>query len=65
MKTTLVGWKSFKVYHIEQKGPSLYYNLFLPYILIPINNNESKIVNFFQKDYILDYYNFGFHRNNP
>jgi hypothetical protein len=30
------GWKSFKMYHIGQKGPNPYYNLFLTYILIPI-----------------------------
>jgi hypothetical protein len=40
------GWKSFKVYHIGRKGPSLYYNIFLPYILIPIKNNETKVVKF-------------------
>jgi hypothetical protein len=40
------GWKSFKVYHTWQKGPSLYYNPFLHNILIPIKNNESKLLKF-------------------
>jgi hypothetical protein len=35
-----LGWKSFKVHHIGWKGPNPYYNPFLPYILIPIKNNE-------------------------
>jgi len=43
------GWKSFKVYHIGWKGPSPYYNSFLHYILIPIKNNESKVVKNFKK----------------
>jgi hypothetical protein len=38
------GWKSFKVYHIGQKRPSPYNSHFLPYILIPIKNNESNVV---------------------
>jgi hypothetical protein len=37
------GWKSFKVYHIGWKGLSPCYKFFLPYILIPIKNNESKV----------------------
>jgi hypothetical protein len=43
MKTTLIGWKSFKVYYIEWKGASPYYNFFLPYILIPNNEYVSKL----------------------
>jgi len=43
-----LGWKSLKVYHIGWKGPSIYYNLFLPY-MIPIKNNESKVVKHFKK----------------
>jgi hypothetical protein len=43
------GWIFFKVYHTRQKGSSPYYNLFLPYILIPIKNNESKIVKIFKR----------------
>jgi hypothetical protein len=43
-----LGWKSFKVYHIRQKGPSPYNNHFLSYILIPINN-ESKVVKIFKR----------------
>ncbi len=39
-----LGWKSFKVYHTRWKGPSPYCNPFLPYILIPIKINESKVV---------------------
>jgi hypothetical protein len=35
---------------------------FLPYILIPIKNNKSKISNI-QKDYILDHYDFRFHHD--
>jgi hypothetical protein len=42
-------WKSFNVCHIGQKGPSPYYNPFLPYILIPIKNNESKVVKIFRR----------------
>jgi len=42
------GWKSFKVYHIGRKGLNLYCSPFLPYILIPIKNNESKVVIFFK-----------------
>jgi hypothetical protein len=45
---SLVGWKSFKVYHIRQKRPSIYCNPFSPYILIPIKNNESKVVKKFR-----------------
>ncbi len=44
-----LGWKSFKMYHTRWKGPNFYYNPFLPYILIPIKNNESKVVKFFKK----------------
>jgi len=40
----ILGWKSIKVYHIGQKGPSPYCNPFLPYILIATKNNESNIV---------------------
>jgi hypothetical protein len=36
----------FKVYHIGQKGPNPYCNLFLSYISIPIKNNDSKVINF-------------------
>jgi hypothetical protein len=43
------GWKSFKVYDIRQKGPSAYCNVFLPYILIPIKINESKVVKIFRR----------------
>jgi hypothetical protein len=46
---TIKGWKSFKVYHTRRKGPSPYYNFFLPYILIPIKNNESKVVKNFRR----------------
>jgi hypothetical protein len=28
----------------DEKGPSLYYNPFLPYILILVKNNESKVI---------------------
>jgi hypothetical protein len=42
------GWKSFKVYHTKRKGPGPYFNHFLPYILIPIKNNESKVVKNFR-----------------
>jgi len=42
-------WKSFKMYHIGRKGPSPYCNIFLPYILIPIKNNESKVVKIFKR----------------
>jgi hypothetical protein len=45
----LKGWKSFNVYYTRQKGPSLYYNPFLPYILIPIKNNESKVIKIFRR----------------
>jgi len=38
------GWKSIKVYHTWQKGLHLYCSPFLPYIFIPIKNNESKVV---------------------
>jgi hypothetical protein len=34
--------KTLKVYHTWWKRHNLYYNPFLPYILIPIKNNESK-----------------------
>jgi hypothetical protein len=44
-----IGWKSFKVYHIGWKGPSPYYNPFLPYIFIYVKNNESKVVRNFKK----------------
>ncbi len=44
-----VGWKSFKVYHAWQKGPSLYCSFFLPYILIPIKNDESKVFKIFKR----------------
>jgi hypothetical protein len=54
----IFGWNFFKVYHTRQNGPSLYYN---PYILIPTENNESKIF----KMTILDYYNSKFHHNHP
>jgi hypothetical protein len=40
-----MGWKSFMLYHMWQKGLSPYDNPFLPYILIPIKINESKVVN--------------------
>ncbi len=42
-------WKSFKVYHTWQKRPSPYCNPFLLYILIPIKNNESKVVKKFRR----------------
>ncbi len=38
-----------RVYHTWQKGPNIYCNPFLPYILIPIKNNESTVVNLFKK----------------
>jgi hypothetical protein len=41
------GWKSFKVYHIGQKKLSPCCNPFLAYILIPIKNNEWKVVKYF------------------
>jgi hypothetical protein len=41
------GWNFFKVYHTRRKGPSPYYNPFLPNILIPIKN-ESKVVKNFR-----------------
>jgi hypothetical protein len=43
-----VRWKSFKVYHTWQKGLNPYCSPFLPYILIPVKNNESKVVKFFK-----------------
>jgi hypothetical protein len=43
------GWKSSKVYHIWPKMPNPYYNSFLPFILIPIKNNESKLVKIFKR----------------
>jgi hypothetical protein len=43
------GWKSFKVHHIGQKGLSPYSSPFLPYILIPIKSNESKVVKIFKR----------------
>jgi hypothetical protein len=46
----ICGWKSFKVYHIGRKGPSPYYSPILPYILIPIRNNESKVVKNFRRN---------------
>jgi len=49
MNKSTNGWKSFKVYHIGQKGPSPYYNPFLLYILIPIKNNESKVFKIFKR----------------
>jgi len=42
------GWKSFKVYHTGRKRPTPYYNPILPYILIPIKINESKLVKIFR-----------------
>jgi hypothetical protein len=33
----------------RMKGLSPYYSSFLPYILIPIKNNESKVVKIFRK----------------
>jgi hypothetical protein len=44
-----LGLKSFKVYHIGWKGPIIYYNPFLSYILIPIKNDEWKVVKFFKR----------------
>jgi hypothetical protein len=44
-----MGEKPFKVYHTGRKGPSPYYSPFLPYILIPIKNNESKVVKIFKR----------------
>jgi len=41
------GWFFFKVYHTRRKGPSPYYNPFLPNILIAIKN-ESKVVKNFR-----------------
>ncbi len=43
------GWKFFKVYHTRCKGLSTYYSPFLPYILIPIKNNESNVVKKFKR----------------
>jgi hypothetical protein len=43
MNKSTSGW-ILKVYHTLWKGPSPYYSIFLPYILIPIKNNESKAV---------------------
>jgi hypothetical protein len=34
------------VYNIGQKGLSPYYNIFLPYILIPINITSQKLSKF-------------------
>ncbi len=34
------------MYHTGQKRPSLYYSLFLPYIVIPIKSDESNFVTF-------------------
>jgi hypothetical protein len=45
----IFGWKSFKVYHIGRKWPNPYCSSFLPYILIPIKNNESKVVKNFKR----------------
>jgi len=56
------GWKSFKVYHSRWKKPNLYCNFFLPYVLIPKKIMNQKLSKF-QKDYILDNYNFRFHHN--
>jgi len=44
-----IEWKSFKVYHTRWKGLSPYCSIFLPYILIPIKNNESKVLKIFKK----------------
>ncbi len=49
IESTIQRWKSFKVYHTRWKGPSLYNNPFLPYISIPIRNNESKVVKIFKR----------------
>ncbi len=45
----LQGWKSFKVYHTWRKGLNLSCTPFLPYILIPMKNNESKVVKNFRR----------------
>jgi hypothetical protein len=42
-------WKSFKVYHIGQKGPNHFFHPFLPYILILKKINESKVVKYFKR----------------
>jgi hypothetical protein len=44
-----IKWKSFKVYHTRWKGLSPYCSIFLPYILIPIKNNESKVLKNFKR----------------
>jgi hypothetical protein len=49
LQINYMGEKPFKVYHIGWKGPSPYYSPFLPYILIPIKNNESKVVKIFKR----------------
>jgi hypothetical protein len=36
----LDGWNSFKMYHTRWKGPNPCCSPFIPYILIPIKNNE-------------------------
>jgi hypothetical protein len=48
-----MGENPFKVYHIGQKGPSPYCSPFLPYILIPIKNNKSKVVKIFKRTIFL------------
>jgi hypothetical protein len=48
-KVVCLWVKSLKVYHTSQKGPNPYYSPFLPYILTPIKNNESKVVKKFRR----------------
>jgi hypothetical protein len=55
IKHPISRWKSFKVYHIGWKGPSLY-------ILIHIKNMNQKLSKILEGLY-LDYYNFRFHHN--
>jgi hypothetical protein len=49
IESTIQRWKSFKVYHTRQKGPSLYYNFFYPIFFIHIKINESKAVKIFKR----------------
>jgi hypothetical protein len=59
------GWNLFKMYHIEQKGPNFYYNLFLSYILISIKNKKLKFIKIFEK-IIFKYITISrFHHNHP
>jgi hypothetical protein len=49
LKAKATEWKFFKVYHIEGKRLNPFCNYFLPYILISIKNNESKVIKYFKR----------------